>query len=180
MQQYFVVFLKKLLSFKEPFIDFQRLFKLLDEKVKILNIPDDGSTATIVYIEKQTNGKKILYCVNVGDSRCFLVNRKGIMRMTHDDRIDDPKEHKRIIKQGGILVNNIIYGRLILSRCFGDWGIKQYGLIVEPHIVKIEINEDDLYLIITSDGVWDSFRDEECKGFTEIYENSLYIFQIFS
>ena len=95
------------------------------------------------------------------------------MRMTHDDRVDDPKENERVINQGGIIVNNRIYGRLMLSRSFGDWEIKQYGLIVEPHLVKIEINEDDLYLIVASDGVWDVIEDEECKGFTEIYANSL-------
>lgn len=173
LQQYFAVFMKKMFLFKEHFKDFQRLFKLLDEKIKLLNVPDVGSTATIVYIEKQPSGKRILYCANVGDSRCVLVNRKGIMRMTHDDRVDDPKENERVINQGGIIVNNRIYGRLMLSRSFGDWEIKQYGLIVEPHLVKIEINEDDLYLIVASDGVWDVIEDEECKGFTEIYANSL-------
>ena len=61
----------------------------------------------------------------------------------------------------------------MLTRCFGDWSVKKYGAVVEPHIIKIELNEDDLYLLIASDGVWDVIRDEECRGFTEIYDSTL-------
>ena len=114
-----------------------------------------------------------LYCANVGDSRCVLVNRKGIMRMSHDDRVDDKKERDRVIRQGGVIFNGRIYGTLMLTRCFGDWSVKKYGAVVEPHIIKIELNEDDLYLLIASDGVWDVIRDEECRGFTEIYDSTL-------
>jgi serine/threonine protein phosphatase PrpC len=171
LQEYFPVFMKKMMPFTDPFADFTRLFKAVDEKIKILNVPGVGSTATIVYIER-VNGKKILYCANVGDSRCVLVNRKGIMRLSYDDRVDDPKEKNRIIRQGGIIINNRVSGRIMLSRSFGDWVNKQDGVIVDPHLTKIELNDNDLYLIIASDGVWDVIKDEECKGFTEIYTNT--------
>ena len=171
LQENLPIYMKKMLPFKNHFSDITKLFKLLDDKVKDLNVEDVGSTATVIYIEKQ-NGKRVLYCANVGDSRCVLVNKEGIMRLSHDDRVDDPKEHERIIKQGGIISNGRVYGTLMLSRCFGDWGIKQYGVIVEPHISRIEINQDDLYLIIASDGVWDVIKDEECKGFTEIFADT--------
>ena len=172
LQEYFSIYMKQMIPFSDPFADFTRLFKSLDEKIRILNVPSTGSTATVVYIER-FNGKKILYCANVGDSRCVLVNRKGIMRLSYDDRVDDSKEKNRIIRQGGIIINNRINGRLMLSRSFGDWVNKQDGVIVDPHLTKIEINNDDLFLIIASDGVWDVIKDEECKGFTEIYSNSL-------
>ena len=92
------------------------------------------------------------------------------MRLSEDDRVDVPKEKERIIRQGGIISNNRIYGQLMLSRGFGDWGIKQYGLICEPHIAKIEINENDLFLVIASDGVWDVMSDEDFK---DIMQESL-------
>ena len=171
LQENFATYFKQMLPFQNHFEDFKNLFNTLDEKIRELNVPDAGSTATIVYIEK-INGKKILYCINVGDSRCVLVNNNGLMRMSYDDRVDDPKEKERIINQGGVIFNNRVYGRLMLSRCFGDWGIKEYGVIVEPHITKIEINENDSFLIIASDGLWDVIKDEECKGFTEIFENT--------
>ena len=172
LQENFHIYLKKHLPFNHIFEDITNTFRNLDDKLKTLDIPDVGSTGTIVYIEK-VNNKRILYCANVGDSRCVLVNRKGIMRMSHDDRVEDKKEYERVIRQGGVIFNGRVYGTLMLTRCFGDWAIKKYGVVVEPHIIKIELNEDDLYLLIASDGLWDVINDEECKGFTEIYDNSL-------
>ncbi len=101
-----------------------------------------------------------------------LVNRKGTMRMTYDDIIDDPKEYARIVSDRGVIYNGLLCGDLKLSRCFGNWSIKNKGLIVDPHITKIEINNDDLYLIIASDGVWDVIEDEEMILFVEIYKDT--------
>ena len=162
LQENFSAYMKQLLPFNDYFDNFVKLFKMIDERVRELNCPEEGSTATIVYIEKQNN-KKYLYCVNVGDSRCIIINKKGIMRLSKDDRVDDPIEKERIIKEGGFIYNGRVGGILMLSRCFGDWGIKKYGVSCEPHISKIEINEDDLSVVIASDGVWDTMKDEDFK-----------------
>lgn len=63
----------------------------------------------------------------------------------------------------------------MLSRSFGDWLIKSYGVIVDPHITKIELTDDDLYLIIASDGLWDAIKDEECRILCETNNNTLEI-----
>lgn len=172
LQEYFHTYMKQLLPFDDYFKGFLNLFRLLDEKIKSLNVPTMGSTGTVVFIEK-IKGKKTIYCANVGDSRCILVNRKGVMRMSYDDRVDDPKENERIISSGGIIVNERVYGTLMLSRSFGDWAIKSYGVIVDPHITKIEMTDDDLCLIIASDGVWDVIKDEECTQFFGNSKNTL-------
>ena len=172
LQENLAIYMKQMMPFNNYFQDFVNLFKTLDEKVKALNCPDAGSTATIVYIERQ-NDKKYLYCINVGDSRCIIINKKGIMRLSKDDRVDDPNEKERIIKEGGFIYNGRIHGILMLSRCFGDWGIKNYGVSCEPHIAKIEINDDDLCLVIASDGVWDFMKDEEFKVLMDTKMNSL-------
>ena len=172
LQENFAIYMKQMMPFNNYFQDFVNLFKTLDEKIKALNCPDAGSTATIVYIERQNN-KKYLYCINVGDSRCIIINKKGIMRLSKDDRVDDPNEKERIIKEGGFIYNGRIHGILMLSRCFGDWGIKNYGVSCEPHIAKIEINDDDLCLVIASDGVWDFMKDEEFKVLMDTKMNSL-------
>jgi serine/threonine protein phosphatase PrpC len=171
LQENFALYMKQMMPFNNYFQDFVNLFKTLDEKVKGLNCPDAGSTATIVYVERQ-NDKKYLYCINVGDSRCIIINKKGIMRLSKDDRVDDPNEKERIIKEGGFIYNGRIHGILMLSRCFGDWGIKNYGVSCEPHIAKIEINDDDLCLVIASDGVWDFMKDEEFKVLMDTKMNS--------
>jgi serine/threonine protein phosphatase PrpC len=94
------------------------------------------------------------------------------MRMTYDHTIDDPGEYKRIIKEGGFISNGGLCGALKLSRCFGNWSVKNQGLIVNPYITKIEINNDDLYLIIASDGIWDVIKDEEISLFIEKNEET--------
>ena len=174
LQENFHKYLKNYLPFKNYYRGFYDLFKFLDEEIKMLNVPQVGSTATIAYIERK-NGKKVLYCVNVGDSRCVLINKKRIMRMSYDDRVEDPKEKKRILQQGGVIYSGRIYGSLMLSRSFGDWIIKSYGVIVDPHITKIELTDDDQYLIIASDGLWDAIKDEECRRLCETNTNTLEI-----
>ena len=172
LQENFPIYLKKMMPFTNYFQGFVNLFKVLDDQVRELNCPDAGSTATIVYIERQIN-KKYLYCINIGDSRCIIINKKGIMRLSKDDRVEEPEEKERIIKEGGVIYNGRIYGVLMLSRCFGDWNIKNYGVSCEPHIAKIELNEDDLYLVIASDGVWDYMKDEEFKVLMETDVNTM-------
>ena len=163
--------MKNALLFKNYFLDFKNLFKFIDEKIKLLNLPNIGSSGTIIYIEKKI-WKTELYSVNVGNSRCVLINRKGIIRVTYDDKIDDPKEYERIIKKRGIINNGDLCGALKQSRCFGNWSIKNQGLIVDPNITKIEINNDDLYLIIASDGIFDVIKDEEIYPFIKIYKDT--------
>ena len=51
------------------------------------------------------------------------------MRLSYDDRVDDPKEKNRIIKKGEIIFNNRVNGRLMLSRNFGDW-VNRMGLLL--------------------------------------------------
>jgi serine/threonine protein phosphatase PrpC len=170
----FAEYMKKMLPFINYAEDFANLFKLLDEKLKPLNLPETGSTANIAYIERK-NGKRYLHCANVGDTRSILVKRNRTTRLTYDDRVSDPKERNRIIKQGGVIFDERIYGKLMLSRCFGDWGIKKYGVIVSPHVANIELTSDDLFLIIATDGVWDVLSDEEIINLTKSNSNSLEI-----
>ena len=169
----FAEYMKKILPFKDYPGDFAKLFKLLDKKVESLKVPEAGSTAGIAYIEKK-NGKRFLYCANVGDTRSILIKKNNrIVKLSYDDRVSDRKEKNRIINQGGVIFNGRIYGQLMLSRCFGDWSIKEYGVIVLPHVAKIELTSDDLYLIIATDGVWDVLSDDDIVKLIQINSNSL-------
>ena len=46
---------------------------------KLNNVKECGSTGTIVLIDND-----IIYCVNVGDSKCFYINNKEAIQMTED------------------------------------------------------------------------------------------------
>ena len=92
--------------------------------------------------------------------------------MSYDDKVNDQKENERINKNGGIIVGGRVYGQLIISRSFGDWNIKDFGVIVDPHVTKFELNEEDLFCVIASDGIWDVMRDDEFAILETINENT--------
>ena len=156
---------------EEP--NFNQVFEILDKRIKKLPFSyNQGSTACIVYITKKRN-KKILYCANIGDTRCLLTNEKYAKRLSHDHKIEENEnERERIIDHGGKINKGRIFGDLILSRAFGDWRYKEFGLISSPYINKIEINDDDKYIIIASDGVWDVLDDLEVYKLSLMSENS--------
>ena len=62
---------------------------------------------------------------------------------------------------GGVIFGGRVFGNLMLTRAFGDYDLKQYGVICNPHISRNEINSEDKYIVIASDGVWDVINDEE-------------------
>jgi len=149
----------------------------IDEDLKKLN--DDakecGSTGTIVVIDKD-----ILYCANVGDSRCFYIDDKKAVQMTEDHNCKNELEVDKIKKRGAMVFSGKVYGALSLTRAFGDTDYKEFGVICEPHIEKISINNIN-YVVIASDGVWDIVDDKQLfkignelkKGNSEEFCNNL-------
>ena len=150
----------------------KNLFLKLDNIIKDNNFYQVGATACVVYITKE-NGKRILYCANVGDTRCTLIKTYKSFRLSYDDRASDENEYNRIIKEGGVVFGGRVYGQLMLSRAFGDWELKSYGVSCEPHVVKTNIENDDRYLVIASDGVWDVLEDEDVRELSKPANNSI-------
>lgn len=150
---------------------FPKLFRILDQKIKENNFTDIGSTACVCYITK-VNGKKYIYCANVGDTRCVLLRDMDVKRLSYDHRAADKAEYDRILSEGGIVIAGRVYGQLMLSRAFGDWELKSYGVISEPHITRMQINNSDKYLIIASDGVWDVIEDDDIFNLNRNATNS--------
>ena len=130
-----------------------------------------GSTAVIVYITKEKN-KKYIYCANIGDSRCILIKENEWKRLSCDDRASDQNEYDRIVKGGGIVMDGRVNGQLMLSRAFGDWELKEFGVSSEPHVTRIEIQHEDLFIVMASDGVWDVVDDSEVYKMSLLATNS--------
>ena len=163
---------KNIISYMKDYsLNFDILFKRLDENFRNENFNTIGSTACIVYITKEYY-TKILYCVNIGDTRCILINKDGFKRISYDDRADDENEINRIKKEGGIVFGGRVYGSLMLTRTFGDNEYKKYGVICKPHINKIEIDSNNKYIIIASDGVWDVMNENEAYNISKQCKNS--------
>ena len=61
----------------------------------------------------------------------------------------------------------------MLSRAFGDWELKNYGVSCEPHITRINIEDNDKYVIVATDGVWDVLEDEDVYRLSKDANNSM-------
>lgn len=80
-------------------------------------------------------------------------------------------ERKRVESLGGYVDDGYLNGQLAVTRALGDWhleGMKGTGraggggggggpLSAEPELKMATLTKDDEFLIIGSDGVWDSF-----------------------
>ena len=149
----------------------KNVFLNVDQKLKENHFYQVGSTGCIIYITIE-HSQKILYCANVGDTRAVLIKGNKAVRLTYDDRASDPKEHERIVSHGGIVFGGRVYGQLMLSRAFGDWELKTYGVICEPHIMRYEIEEEDSYVVIATDGVFDVMEDEDVFQLSKKQKNA--------
>ena len=178
LQDNFPKYMKEILPINNENMDIKlkNLFLNLDNKIKENKYSQVGSTACMVYITKE-NGKRILYCANVGDTRCILISESGSKRLSYDDRASDENEYNRIMNQGGIVFGGRVYGQLMLSRAFGDWELKTCGVICEPHITRINIEDKDKYVVIASDGVWDVLEDGDVFGLHKMAKNSFELCQ---
>ena len=158
LQNNFYKYFKEILPMLKPEDDLTNLFKNVDERIKNLNLLNMGSTACIIYITKE-NGKIVLYSANIGDTRAVLLSDKNYKRLTYDHRATDPNEYNRIIKNGGVVFAGRVYGSLMLSRAFGDWELKNYGVTSTPHVTRVELEAGDKFLVMATDGVWDALED---------------------
>ena len=171
LQENFYKYFKEMLPMSNPQENFKELFNIIDSKIKDLNLLNIGSTACIIYITKE-NGKKVLYSANIGDTRSILISSNDYRRLSYDHRATDTNEYNRIVQSGGIVFGGRVYGTLMLSRAFGDWELKSYGVISEPYVTKININENDKYVIIASDGIWDILDDVDVYEMSKNMDNS--------
>lgn len=135
---------------------FKNSFSLMDKEIEKMNAKEVGNTGTIVFINN-----KLLYCANVGDSSCCLLGEKKNEFITVEHKCSNKKEKKRIEKEGGKIVDDRLDGILAISRGFGDFDLKNKGLICEPHVTKKLIDHSLRYCIIASDGVWDVLSLED-------------------
>mmetsp|Transcript_33024 Transcript_33024/g.69508 ORF Transcript_33024/g.69508 Transcript_33024/m.69508 type:complete len:665 (+) Transcript_33024:203-2197(+) len=126
----------------------------------------DGTTACAVTIV----GKKVI-CCNAGDSRAIIVKRDGTaLDLSQDHKPDRNDETKRINDLGGRVIHWgrwRVEGVLAVSRSIGDAKLKPY-VTAEPDVVEHDIGEDDMFLVVASDGVWDTMSSDLVAKFVLI------------
>ena len=86
-------------------------------------------------------------------------------RMSYDHRGTDPAEIERVKASGGVVVDGRVGGTLAITRAFGDHSLKKQGCIANPYIKKHQLRSTDKFLVVASDGVWDSMEDQDAVNF---------------
>ena len=145
-------------------------FEKIDQEINNQNFKKEtGSTGTVLLLYKDIDSKtgKSLLCANVGDSKAYLIKKNEIKIITKDHKCNDAEEVKRIRDTGGVVFRERVFGTLMLTRSFGDKEMKKYGVLSTPDIFCQNIEEDDLFVIIASDGVWDVIEEDEVFKFAQ-------------
>lgn len=97
---------------------------------------------------------------NAGDCRAVLGKRGRATELSKDHKPNHEPERLRIEKLGGAVYDGYLNGQLSVSRALGDWHMKGpkgscCPLSAEPELQETILSEDDEFLIMGCDGLWD-------------------------
>ena len=115
-----------------------------------------GTTAVSVYIKD-----KDVYVVNVGDSRAVICRDGKPLRLSYDHKPYEDIEQNRIRSLGGSVIGETgrVNGLLAVSRSIGDFYMHPF-VVDTPFEKKYELTDEDEFLVIACDGVWDEVHDD--------------------
>ncbi|XP_051135250.1 probable protein phosphatase 2C 52 [Andrographis paniculata] len=156
---------------------FLKAYKAMDKELRSHpNLDCFCSGSTAVTIVKQGSN---LFMGNIGDSRAILGSKDGnelmvAIQLTVDLKPDLPKEAERIKRCKGrvfALQDEPEVQRvwlpfddapgLAMARAFGDFCLKEYGVISIPEFTHRTLTDRDKFIVLASDGVWDVLSNEE-------------------
>ncbi|KAL4481939.1 hypothetical protein ABPG74_008028 [Tetrahymena malaccensis] len=136
-----------------------------------------GSTSVLLYLNQNR-----IWCANLGDSRaiCAKTNKSewNAVSLSIDQKPDNEKEKQRILQKGGrvepyrdycgnplgpsrVWLKSENMPGLAMARSFGDQIAQSVGVISEPEVSSYEITDEDKFLVIASDGVWEFLSNEK-------------------
>ncbi|OTF82971.1 Protein phosphatase 2C-like protein [Euroglyphus maynei] len=127
-----------------------------------------GCTAVVLLVKND-----IYYCANIGDSRCLVGRPNGGRLIAHqlsfDHKPSVPEERSRVEQAGGTIINGRINGSIDITRAFGDHNFKlnkqinrkQQMIIAWPHTTVEKINEDDRFIVLICDGIWNAISNQD-------------------
>ncbi|VFQ65073.1 unnamed protein product [Cuscuta campestris] len=108
-----------------------------------------------------------LLVANAGDCRAVLCRKGDAVQISHDHRPSCQNERKRVEDLGGLIEYGYLNGEISVTRALGDWSLKlPYGptsspLTAEPEIHQVVLTEDDEFMIIGCDGIWDVMSNQD-------------------
>ncbi|KAG4443455.1 hypothetical protein IFR05_001025 [Cadophora sp. M221] len=117
-----------------------------------------GCTASVAIV----SSKKI-FVGNAGDSRSVLGVKGRAKPLSFDHKPQNEGEKARITAAGGFVDFGRVNGNLALSRAIGDFEFKksaelapeQQIVTAYPDVTVHDISDDDEFLVVACDGIWD-------------------------
>lgn len=111
-----------------------------------------------------------LLVANAGDCRAVLCRRGTAVEMSKDHRPSYLPERRRVEELGGFIDDGYLNGYLSVTRALGDWDLKfplgaASPLIAEPDVQLVTLTEEDEFLIIACDGIWDVMSSQVAVSF---------------
>ncbi|XWS63382.1 hypothetical protein CRYUN_Cryun06bG0092300 [Craigia yunnanensis] len=156
---------------------FMQSYKAMDKELRSHpNLDCFCSGSTAVTIVKQGSN---LFMGYIGDSRAIMGSKDSndsmvAIQLTVDLKPDLPREAERIKRCKGrvfALQDEPEVPRvwlpfddapgLAMARAFGDFCLKEYGVISIPEFSHRFLTERDQFIVLASDGVWDVLSNEE-------------------
>ncbi|CRH02340.1 protein phosphatase PPM6, putative [Plasmodium relictum] len=136
-----------------------------------------GTTCTIILYNFLT---KKIYSAHTGDSRAVMgkqslqTNKFRAYNITEDHKPSLKLEKDRIVAFGGevkklqgdvsyrVFVKDEMYPGLAMSRAIGDITSSFIGVTCEPTIKILDKSDEDKFIIVATDGIWEFISSEEC------------------
>ncbi|KAJ7966458.1 putative Protein phosphatase-2c [Quillaja saponaria] len=152
-------------------------FKVMDKEIKLqenLDCSFSGTTAVVVIRQ----GEDVVIA-NMGDSRAVLgticESKIAAVQLTTDLKPGLPREADRIRRCNGMvfaleeephiqrvwLPSDENSPGLAMSRAFGDFVLKDHGIIAIPDISYRRLTSMDQFIVLASDGVWNVISNKQ-------------------
>jgi protein phosphatase 1L len=136
------------------------IFTKLSEKLPRDQSMHTGSTALVAirYADK-------VFVANSGDCRAVINSYNTVNQVTEDHKPAVPGEMQRIHQTGGFVTitpDDVprVNGMLAVSRSFGDLYLHP-AVTWKPDIYVIDADSSNNFLIMASDGLWDTMSNED-------------------
>ena len=142
---------------------------------KKLSISNVGDSRAVIGRRREGGQGGSPYTLPGGPAVDLSRTRYESIPLTKDQNAKDPTERRRVLKSGGFVAEPLEPGLpariyldkecalvgLAMSRSLGDHNMKNVGVIANPVITHHKVTDQDEFLILASDGVWEFISSEE-------------------
>lgn len=166
--------------------DIEKFFKKMCSKVQEefhtdkIDYQLSGTCAIMVLIKDG-----MIYTANLGDSRAVVAScakdETCALEVSIDHKPTREGEKERILSSGGKIERTVVDDKevgpfrvwkaeedipgIAIARSFGDLVAHKIGVSADPEVTAKEIDGDDRFVVMGSDGVWDVMSSAEAVGF---------------